>query len=317
VITTDDEYHLHGIRVRSEWPLPFRTTASGVTLAHIDLVQGSSQRFSTALETARVVTERTKWTDTVLLADGQVYLRWTGRFECLVSSDGSSIAGRSIDRRGGDAFLSHLLARALSFALLRQGFDPLHATVVAIGQSAVAFLGDPGAGKSSLAAWLIRSGDRLLTDDLLVLSRHEADYIAHIGPPCIKLFPEIARQVLGARVRGTPMGKGIPKLVIPLAPNQIAAAAMPLKAMYALAPPSRGRGRTRIGIRSMSKQRACLTLISNPFNAAITDRARLARQLALASDLAAAVPVRHIAYPRAIGALPAVRDALVADLAAL
>lgn len=309
-------YHVHGLRVRSEWTLPFRTTPAP-TLADLALLHGSPRLFARALVEPRVSAERTTWTETALLADGRVYLRWTDRFEVLVSADGTTISGRTLDRRGGSAFIAHLLARAFSFALLKQGFDPLHATVVAVRGEAVALLGDAGEGKSSLAASLVRSGHRLLTDDLLVLSRGEASFVAHAGPPLIKLFPEIARRVLGSSARGTPMANGIPKLVIPLGRRETASA-MPLKAMYELARPRR---RTAAGgsisIRPLSKRRACLALIGNTFNAAVTDPARLARQLALASDVAAAVPIRRLVYPRTLAALPAVRDRLLADVSGL
>ena len=52
---------------------------------------------------------------------------------------------------------------------------------------AVAFLGDSGFGKSSLAAYLLSAGDRLVTDDLLLLQESEG-FLAYPGPPRIKLF---------------------------------------------------------------------------------------------------------------------------------
>jgi hypothetical protein len=113
------------------------------------------------------------------------------------------------------------------------------------------------------------------------------------------------------------MADGIAKLVIPLGRRETASA-MPLTAMYELARPRRRTAaRTRISIRPLSKRRACLALIGNTFNAAITDPARLSRQLALAGDVAAAVPIRRIVYPRTFAALPAVRDRLLADVSRL
>jgi hypothetical protein len=44
------------------------------------------------------------------------------------------------------------------------------------------------------------------------------------------------------------------------------------------------------------------------------DRARLARQFAFASRLAATVPVTRLSYPRSLSLLPAVCEAVLADL---
>ena len=52
---------------------------------------------------------------------------------------------------------------------MKSGFEPLHATVVVVSGEAVAFLGESGYGKSSLAASFLDSGHQLLTDDLLIL----------------------------------------------------------------------------------------------------------------------------------------------------
>ena len=94
-----------------------------------------------------------------------------------------------------------MLGQALSFALVRQGFEPLHATVVVVDDHAVAFLGGNAFGKSSLAACFLEAGYRLLTDDLLILRESSDRILAYPGPPRIKLFPKIAEPV--SRPHGT------------------------------------------------------------------------------------------------------------------
>ena len=272
-------------------------------------------RFSNAIKEARAAADQAAWPRGVLLADGQTYVRWSERFEFLISADGRAIAARALGHAPREAFHTYLLGQALSFALIKQGFDPLHATTIAIDGAAVAFLGESGFGKSSLGAALVQAGHRLLTDDLLVLSEGRCGFIAHPGPPRIKLFPEIARNVLGPNARGTPIAAMAPKLVIPLDGRQTLRSAVPLKTIYVLTPPAGDTsGSTSITIRRMSKRQACLALLRNTFNTAVTDSGRLRRQFAFAGSVAAAVPVKRIAYPRTLRVLPAVRDAILADL---
>ena len=54
-------------------------------------------------------------------------------YTCLVSADGRAVAARHLCGASHEAFHTYLLGQALSFALINQGFDPLHATTVTIG----------------------------------------------------------------------------------------------------------------------------------------------------------------------------------------
>ena len=209
-----------------------------------------------------------------------------------------------------------MIGQALSFALIRHGLDPLHATVVTAGGNGVAFLGRSGYGKSTLAAAFIGAGHRLLTDDLLVLTDGEAGLAAHPGPPRLKLYPEAARQLL-PDATGVLMMPGTPKRLFPLTTQHVAPGPVPLRAMYVIVPPGPRTAVARgVRIRRLGARDACLALIRNTFNSSVLDADRLARQLALSARVAAAVPVKSLSYPRSFRAMPAVPEAILADLAA-
>ena len=307
-------YYLYGLRLRSEWPLPYPRTPAAV-LADVKLSRGSSLDFSNALDEARLKTDPTR-PSVVVLADGRTYLRWPNHFEFLVSTDGRTIAALPSRRSSRESFHTYLVGQALSFALVKQGLDPLHATVVLVDGAAIAFLGESGYGKSSLSAVFLQAGHRLLTDDLLVLSELNSGFVGHPGPSRIKLFPKMARKVLRSGKKGTPLSSETLKLLIPLEPCQTAGSAVPLRAVYVLAPPRpSGADRTRVTIRRLVKRRACMELLRNTFNTSVIDPGRLARQFQMATQVAVAVPVSQIAYARRIQLLPAVRKAILADLA--
>lgn len=59
-----------------------------------------------------------------------------------------------------------LLGSAWGAVGYQRGWFPLHASVVQMGDGAVAFCAPAGGGKSSLAAWLVKQGYALLSDDL-------------------------------------------------------------------------------------------------------------------------------------------------------
>jgi hypothetical protein len=188
--------------------------------------------------------------------------------------------------------------------------------VVADGQ-AVGFLGNCGYGKSSLGAAFLQSGYRLLTDDLLVLQNRNGKFLAHPGPPRIKLFPEIARDLLGEQAAGTPMNNDTDKLVIPLDRNGhlVQREPVPLKALYILAPPPEGPDNRNIEIRDLPRSQAVIELVSNTFNTIVEDPDRLRRQFELTTRLAGDIPVKLLSYPRDLSAIPDVQEAVQHDLA--
>ena len=117
-------------------------------------------------------------------------VRWHGVGEFLVSTDGRRITCRHQEGASLESFQVYMLGQALSFALVKQGFEPLHATVAVVDDEAVAFLGHNAFGKSTLTACFLQAGHRLLTDDLLVLQQSSSRVVAYPGPPRIKLFPQ-------------------------------------------------------------------------------------------------------------------------------
>jgi hypothetical protein len=175
-------------------------------------------------------------------------------------------------------------------------------------------MGDCGYGKSSLAASFLTAGHRVLSDDVLVLTGNGHGFTAHPGAPRIKLFPKIARRIFGRAVRGTPMNGLTPKLIIPLTARQRPSGSVPLQALYVLSPP--GTTATGPRIRRLPARQACLEMVRNTFNMAVTDGARLARLLAMSAAVVDQIPVKRLSYPRRPAMLAAAREAILADLSA-
>ena len=71
-----------------------------------------------------------------------------------------------------DNTVSHLLIdQTIPRLLSHQGQIIVHASCVQVGSSAVAFVGESGWGKSTIAAYLYSQGYPLMTDDCLLLQR--------------------------------------------------------------------------------------------------------------------------------------------------
>lgn len=284
-------YAVYGLTLASDIPLPSLVEVEEGTAA-IALA-----RQSPAFVRARVpvVPEGPEdWIRHAVLDDGSVYVRVEAAFEAIVAAD-----GRRADcvRLEGDSrvFEAQLLNFVLSTALTLQGEEPLHATVLDLGASAVALLGPSGAGKSTLAACLIAGGADLVTDDMLRLVFEDGRALAHPGPYRLKLFEEPARRLLaGAALFGAFDRLGEKRLVRP----RMASPPMrphPLSALFWLGdmPTSERLEGGRLEGTALAR-----ALIASAMNTRYLTPERLARQLRFAERVGRELPMFRLAYPR-------------------
>ena len=105
------------------------------------------------------------------------------------------------------------------------------------------------------------------------------------------------------------------KLVLPLGADHCNPCSAPLRALYVLGAPREARRKQPIQITSLSAREAFIELVRGTFNYLITGSERLERQYTECLGVASRVPARRISYPRVLSALPAVRQAILSDLA--
>jgi len=292
--------------------LPVAT--SGSCPHEIELIEGTPEEFALASAGAIYRPGSTSVIRHARLQNGADYIHWPGLFEFLIAPDGRRIAGRSFNEGNEDLLQTYVFGQVISYALLKQGMEPLHATVLAFDEGAVALLGDSGYGKSTLAAAFLQAGFRLVTDDMLVLRENGDRWLAYPGLPRLKLFPEPARLFLGSEATGRPMNPFTDKMIVPVAAKQWEGTPVPLRAIYLLPRPTFKSRSEKVTIRRRSKRQACMDLVANTFNSAIRTPGRLEQQFALATRLATTIPVKSLSYQRQFARLPKVVEAVRADL---
>ena len=93
---------------------------------------------------------------------------------------------------------TYLLGPVLGLLLRLRGVTCLHASAVAFGETAVAFVGSEGAGKSTTAAALARRGHAILSDDIVALAEHNGSFFVHPAYPYLCLWPESVESLYGS-----------------------------------------------------------------------------------------------------------------------
>lgn len=305
-------YCAYGITLLSDVPLALPERSPN-GLGQVSCVRASSPLVQ-ARRDAGCEEHAGSWFQHAFLPDGSIYARWRGVGDFLVSPDGREICWCRDEGSSEESAEVYLLGQALSFALVQQGLEPLHAATVVVGNDALAFLGGSGFGKSTLAAFLLSRGARLLTDDLLLLDTEREAVLAYPGPPRIKLFAKTADRMLGGAVTRPRMNPDTAKQIAPLDRSRVCAEPVRLAAIYDLAPPRESCRHDTVTIQPLSTRNAFPVLLRSAFNRRTSGGVRTARQFAFASSIAERVPVSTLTYPRTLDVLPDVRRALLAGL---
>jgi hypothetical protein len=218
-------YSVYGFVIDSALPLP-ELTASAEAMADVGIRFGSIDWSPPADDLE----------DRFLkICENEIYLSWDSVGKFLVR------AGREVvvhPSPGAEESLIRLPLLGIVLALLlhQRGYLVLHGSAVAVNGRAIAFLGNKGWGKSTVAASLYRRGHRLLADDVVAL-RIDGNEPPILWPgfPQFKLYPESAAASLGIDPGGLPpLASFYDKRACP-AGNQFSHRALPLDGVYLLA----------------------------------------------------------------------------------
>lgn len=216
------------------------------------------------------------------------WLGWRGLGRFFVEG------GRSItvqpDAKADAAALRVFILGSVFGALLHQrGVLPLHASAVRLGAGCVAFLGDSGEGKSTLAAAFVRAGASLVADDVLVVAETDGALTVWPAYPQLKLAEGTADR-LGWPTRDLERGSVDRKIALPTR-ERFVDEAVELLRLYVLV--KGGREPSRIeGVEGFDKVEA---LINHTYRLWLVDAATAgAAHLQLACRLASRVPVRRL-----------------------
>jgi len=301
------EYRLYGLCLRSDWPLPYQEVQDA---GSPDIFLQKSDR---SLQQMCGLSDKTiAGSQCIELEDGAIFVHWPDLMEFVIACDGRNILGFPLTSDPLHTLQAFFFGGVLSFALLKLGIEQLHAAAIAVDGRAIGFVGDAGAGKSTVASAFVKRGYELLTDDLLVIRVKGEAIVASPGLPRLKLFADSAETLDGAFAEKTVRNTVTGKQILSLSEHQFYQSDAPVQVLYSLNPvPAESSG---VSIEPLSQHNAFVEICKATFNSGITKPARLGKQFQIAGRLASSVPVRRLSYHRSFAALPALCDAVIADI---
>lgn len=214
---------------------------------------------------------------------------------------------------------TYLLASVFPFWLERHNIPILHASAIVVDAGVVGFLSHSGHGKSALAAGLMQVGFSLLTDDVLPVEAEDEHFLGRSGYPWMRMWPDEAQHFLGYYESLERVHPEVTKRWVPVGRGGFGgfcSKSQPLRCIYVPERCTSENGQTHINIVPLSPRDAALELLRYSFMPRIVDAIGIAPQrLKLFAQLVQQVPVRRLVYPSGFEHLPAVREAILEDLA--
>lgn len=199
-------------------------------------------------------------------------------------------------RRSQTEIALYLLGPVLGIVLRLRGLTCLHASAVVIDGGAVAFTGEMGAGKSTMAAIFAKHGHAVVTDDILPLENDGANLTVHSGYPYINLLPDSFALFCDRTERQCPAEPVLEKMKLALGRHRrFQDTPVPLALIYVLA--HRSRMSFAVTADSMAPQESLIALASNTYANKMLDTAMRASEFCTLGQLVRSVPVRKLVAP--------------------
>jgi hypothetical protein len=244
-------------------------------------------------------------------AEGRYRMRFADGTECLVDPAGRSVEAILPSGTSPADLAIYLTGPVMGFVLRLRGRLALHASVVVLDGEAVAFVGPPGCGKSSIAAALVLRGASLLAEDIAALDFDGGRPAVLPGHPHIGLWPDSVAALFGAPDALPPLAMGWDKRSydVRLA-GRFVHRPVPLAAVHLLATSAEAAVPL---VRAVPAREAVMRLVANVYGNLILHEALRVVELDAAQSMTAALPVRELV--RGEGAIDpsAVWDVVAAD----
>ena len=204
---------------------------------------------------------------------------------------------------------SCILGSAMAVILRQRGLFVLHASCIATNDGAVAFMGNSGWGKSTLASAFHAKGYSILTDDVMAMEMTAENCMVAPSFPSVKILPDSAASI-GYAFEGLPLVHSQTNKRIHQLDNGFMQTPYPLKRIYVL-----GKG-SQNEILPLPYQKAFLELVHHSRAVkALTDSEFIRTHFQQCSQLLKNVSVCYLQREWSLNALTNLVELIEQDIA--
>jgi len=298
-------YSVFGLRLRANQSIPgLESVAASSGAPDIVIHLGEQPQVAS---NRSVQGDKLTFTSSTLSESGEPALRiWhvaDGSLVRLEYLDGTKFwldrMGRAVwaiwpDTSSREDTATYLLGPVLGFLLRLRGITCLHASAVAIGNTAVALVGAEGAGKSTTAAALARRGHAVVSDDIVALEERHGDFFVFPAYPYLSLWPDSADILYGPDRTLPSFSPNYDKRQLLLAENRLRfeVRPLPLSAIYLLG--ERSADAAAPFVETLALRESLLALVANSYATNLIDAEMRTSEFELLGRLLKVVPVRRL-----------------------
>ena len=228
------------------------------------------------------------------------FLRFPELADFRISQNGGQIQCFSLPGVSGESTRHLLIDQVIPRVAAHKGWIVLHASAIEVEGGIIAFLGESGWGKSTLATSFYEQGYPLLTDDCLIL-KHQAGKI--VGIPSYagsRLWPDSLEAVVNDKSSVHPVAHYSSKKRIIFPDNmKNKVIQLPITAIFVLASPNESEDPKEITVEHITGAVMIMELVKHSFQLDVTDRDKIKEQFeAVGQVMKKALPIYRLRYPR-------------------
>lgn len=236
-------------------------------------------------------------------------LRFPDEADFTIAQGGAEVTGWPAPDVAQSHFVSLFNNAILPLIGDHNGGLYLHGSAVAINGRAVAFLGESGDGKTTLAGAFAKVGHPFLTEDVIELVAEGGGYWLQPKPSGLRLYPDSAAWMIGEPVGADSSDNKIDVTGTMALP--FASAPAPLAALVLLG----SDHDAALALESLLPPAAVQRLLPHSFVLDVEDKSRLRSHFSRIVGLATEVPCSRLDYTRYYDELPGVIAAIIAHVA--
>ena len=211
--------------------------------------------------------------------------------------------------------LAHLLIdQVIPRVLGHRGEVVMHASAVVMADgSAIAFLGDSGKGKSTLASSCYQAGFGLVADDSMLLKLRDGQIFCVAAYPSLRLWPESAERLFpdSADFKAVAHYSNKQQMML-LNAKRVHPEPVPLKAIFVLDEPVPSSVSDEVEVVRISGAAATMALVEAAFVLDVDSRSVVKQNFHRVARIAqSGLPFFRLRYPRRFDLLPKVRKRIL------
>jgi hypothetical protein len=298
------------------------TIISNFVIPELPFSNHNKGEFLFNLESAQQQSSRAFWSHHWLSGSEQVlsyskqdsyhWLRFPGLADFRISDNVKEISCYPTPETTHETVRHLLLDQVLPRCMAHRGKIMLHASAVWLEEGSLLFIGESRAGKSTLAGYFHKTGQPVMSDDVIWIKANKNQILAVPSYGGLRLWEDSLSVLFNAEQSTHSMAHYSAKKRVPLGEHDFLrfGSAIPILALIVLSPPSQSSA-GEIRLDPLSHREAFVEIGKKSFQLYLSDPIVIRRHMQALGRIVSRVSTYRLCMPHDYDLLPAVRQKIL------